>query len=98
MRPADDSNLIRLRILEKMARHRFWGRRHTSIDNIPKGFKPHIKNQILHELKRLIQEGLVLAKPTSYGLEVSLNPREKARIELEMDELEKKVSNFETFK
>jgi hypothetical protein len=34
----------------------------------------------------LIKEGLLLAKPTSYGLEVSLNPRRKAEIDKIIEE------------
>ena len=31
--------------------------------------------------KKLIKENIILSKPTNYGLEVSLNPKMKDRIE-----------------
>ncbi|MFQ5762423.1 MAG: hypothetical protein ACE5PO_05255 [Candidatus Bathyarchaeia archaeon] len=62
-------------ILEKMLRHEWIGGRHTSADNIPRGRPSHEHKAIKKELKNLIRDGWVTAKPTSYGLQVSLNPR-----------------------
>jgi len=38
--------------------------------------------------EELIKEGLLLTKPTSYGLEVSLNPRRKDEIDRIIELLE----------
>ena len=56
------------------------GRRHTSEDNVTKGFPKHAHGEIKKALKLLIKEGYIVPKPTSYGLEVSLNPRTIAEI------------------
>jgi len=67
--------LVEKKILEKMFYDRLIGARHTSADNIPKGFPKHLRGEVRKALRRLIRKGLVVAKPTSYGLEVSLNPK-----------------------
>lgn len=72
---------IRSRILFKMCRHRWWGGKHTAFDNIPKGFPKEFRNAVKQELEQLIREGLVVSKPTGYGLHVSLNVQKKAEIE-----------------
>ncbi|PDM26184.1 hypothetical protein CP083_05190 [Candidatus Bathyarchaeota archaeon B24-2] len=67
--------LVEKKILEKMFYDRLIGARHTSADNIPKGFPKHLRGEVRKALRSLIRKGLVVAKPTSYGLEVSLNPK-----------------------
>jgi hypothetical protein len=62
-------------ILSKMLYAHFIGERHTSEDNIPKGFPKHLRGDVKKALKNLIKQGYVTPKITSYGLEVSLNPR-----------------------
>tara|TARA_Y100000310_G_C20072243_1_gene529936 strand:- start:18 stop:269 length:252 start_codon:yes stop_codon:yes gene_type:complete len=58
-----------------------WGGSHTSIDNLPKGFPKHLRGEIKTIAKELIKREILLSKPTSYGLEVSLNPKKKHEIE-----------------
>ena len=74
------SEALRAWILFKLLRHRYWGGKHTSFDNIPKGKPKHQADQIKEVSKGLIKEGLILAKPTHYGLEISLNPEKKKKI------------------
>jgi hypothetical protein len=62
-------------ILEKLYKLRYIGGRHTSEDNVIKGFPKHARGDIKKALKLLVREGYIIPKPTSYGLEVSLNPR-----------------------
>jgi hypothetical protein len=62
-------------ILQKMLFEHFIGGKHTSADNIPKGFPKNERGEVKKALKNLIREGYVVPKITSYGLEVSLNPR-----------------------
>jgi hypothetical protein len=62
-------------ILSKMLYAHFIGKRHTSEDNIPKGFPKHLRGDVKKALKNLIKQGYVTPKMTSYALEVSLNPR-----------------------
>jgi len=61
-------------VLRKLFYHRYIGARHTSMDNIPKGFPKHEYKRVKKALKRLMKEGFLIVKPTSYGIEVSLNP------------------------
>lgn len=51
---------------------RFIGERHTSEDNIPKGFPKHERGDVRKALKNLKRQGYVISKITSYGMEVSL--------------------------
>lgn len=61
-------------IIHKLMRRNKWGHSHTSIDNITKGFPSHLGKELKKAAKELIKEGLIIPKPTSYGLEISLNP------------------------
>ena len=71
---------IKKRILKKLFRLHLWGAKHTSIDNLHKSFPSHLKGFVKKIVKELIKEELILTKPTSYGLEVSLNPQKKNEI------------------
>ncbi len=73
-------------ILKKLYRLRYVGGRHTSEDNVIKGFPKHARGELKKALKALIKEGYVVPKPTSYGLEVSLNPRMIAEIRQILEE------------
>lgn len=68
------------RIIVKLARHRYWGGRHTSIDNLPKGAPRERWEYIRKLIKELIAEGFLLTKPTHDGIHVSLNPKMKKEI------------------
>ncbi len=48
---------------------------HTSADNIPKGLPKHLRGNCKKAIKNLIRHGYIKPKNTSYGLEVSLEPR-----------------------
>ncbi len=61
--------------MEKLYKLGYVGGRHTSEDNVIKGFPKHARGALKKALKVLIKEGYIVPKPTSYGLEVSLNPR-----------------------
>lgn len=67
-------------ILHKFARHGWWKARHTSFDNIPKGAPKHLRGKIKDAAEQLIKDGLLIPKPTSYGMEVSLNFDRKKEI------------------
>ena len=62
-------------VLEKLYNHNVIGGKHTSEDNVPKSFPKHLRGDVKKALKSLIKQGYVTPKITSYGLEVSLNPR-----------------------
>lgn len=49
-------------ILRKLARHKYWGGKHTSIDNILKSFKKHLSKEVIKVTKSLIKEGYIIQK------------------------------------
>ncbi len=69
-----DDNALKAAVLRKMLMHRWIGGKHTALDNIPKGFPPHVRNDITRAAQELVKEGFIIRKPTSYGEHVSLNP------------------------
>ena len=66
---------IRKAILRKLYRLDYCGGRHTSIDNLTKGFPGHLKKEVKKESYLLIKEALLLSKPKPDSLHVFLNPR-----------------------
>ncbi|MBI2669006.1 hypothetical protein HYX14_04130 [Candidatus Woesearchaeota archaeon] len=58
-----------------------WAGAHTSVDNLPKGFPKHLRGDVKDVAQHLIKKHFLPAKPTPYGLEVSLNPEMKKEIE-----------------
>ncbi len=66
---------IQIQILKKMIYHGYIGGRHTSVDNICKGFPPHVKKEVRKEIRRLYNNCFLLTKPTNYGKQLSINPR-----------------------
>ena len=70
-------------ILRKLVRKRMWLHKHTNINNLPKGLSNNLKNskEVKKAIKELLQEQILLSKPTHYGLEISLNPKKIKEIE-----------------
>ena len=68
-------------IVKKLFHHGYVGGRHTAIENLQKGLPSHVKGDIKEAAKALIQEGILIPKPTAYGLHVSLNSRKRADID-----------------
>ncbi len=76
---------IKATILFKLHKRGNWGASHTAFDNIKKGFKDtelgkHAAKCVDKLAKELIRQGLIIPKPTHYGLQVSLNPRQSETI------------------
>lgn len=71
---------IKGKILHKLTRMGKFKHSHTSVDNLPKGFPPDIKGNVKELVKELIKEGILFVKPTSYGLEVSINSEKREKI------------------
>ncbi len=61
-------------ILRKLYRRRIIGGKHTAIENLTKSLPKHMIGKARDVVNELIKERFILAKPTSYGLQVSLNP------------------------
>ena len=76
---------IKATILLKLHKRGNWGGSHTGSENLHKGFKDadlgkHGAKLIDKLAKELIRQGWIVPKPTSYGLQVALNPRESQAI------------------
>ena len=68
-------NERQMAVLEKLIYLKCIGGRHTSKDNVIKGFPKHERGNIKKELRNLIKKGYILQKPTFCGMEVSINPK-----------------------
>lgn len=73
-------------LLHKLMNLRIIGNKHTSFDNLPKGFPKHLGKIVKQTAINLLKRQLLLSKQTSYGLEVSLNPRKLKEIEEIIDD------------
>ena len=76
---------IKAAILLKLYKRGNWGGSHTAYENLKKGFKEsELGKKGLKRVEKmardLVRAGLVILKPTSYGLQVSLNPRQNETI------------------
>ena len=83
----DSLDLIKAKLLFKLARRCNWGNSHTAFDNLKKGFKPKDHELVKIAAEELIKQNFIFRKPTNYGLHVSLN-HEKAK------EIKEIISNF----
>lgn len=77
----NDKEVLKATILKKLKRRGKWGGAHTSFDILVKGIPKHLRGEAKEVATELIKVGLLLSKPTSYGLEVSLNPERKEEID-----------------
>lgn len=79
----NDELIIKKFILRKLYRHRMWMHRHTNINNLPKGLSNNLRSskEVRKAIDELLKDNFLLSKPTSYGLEVSLNIKKKKEIE-----------------
>jgi hypothetical protein len=76
---------IKATLLLKLHKRGNWGACHTAFENLHKGFKEaalgkHGKKRIEKIGKDLIRQGWIISKPTSYGMQIALNPRENQAI------------------
>ena len=86
-----DEDKIKATILYHLRRKKVIGNVHTHYDTIKRGFSSHLGKDIEKIAKELIKQGLIITKPTSYGLQVSLN-KEKLK---EIEEFILKILNIE---
>ncbi len=83
----DSLELVKAKILFKLARRRNWGNSHTAFDNLKKGLKPKEQEIVKEAAEELIKENFLFKKPTSYGLHVSLNHEKAKEIKAKISEL-----------
>jgi hypothetical protein len=72
---------IKATVLFKLYKRGNWGASHTAFENLKKGFKESELGKggvkrVEKMAKELVRAGLIITKPTSYGFQVSLNPRQ----------------------
>ena len=68
-------------IVKKLFHHGYIGGRHTDIKNLEKGLPSHVRGDAKEVAKELIKEEILISKPTSYGVHVSLNLRAKDKFQ-----------------
>jgi hypothetical protein len=76
---------IRATILFKLHKRGNWGGSHTAFENLKKGFKDTEVGKgglkrVEKMARKLVRTGLIIQKPTGYGLQVSLNPKQNETI------------------
>jgi hypothetical protein len=76
---------IRATILFKLYKRGNWGGSHTAFENLKKGFKDSQLGKgglkrVEKFARELVRAGLIIPKPTGYGIQVSLNPRRNVEI------------------
>jgi hypothetical protein len=77
----NNREVLKATILKKLKRRGKWSGAHTSFDVLARGIPKHLRGAAKEVAMELIKDGLLLSKPTSYGLEVSLNPERKEEID-----------------
>ncbi len=87
----NNEDKIKATILYHLRRKKLIGNKHTHYDTIKKGFPSHLGKEIEKIAKELIKDGFIMTKPTSYGLQVSLN-KEKIK---EIEDFITKILNIE---
>jgi hypothetical protein len=68
-------------ILARLYADRIIGAKHTAFENLQRGFPKHLRGEARKAAKELIKKEVIMLKPTSYGLQVSLNPYKMAETE-----------------
>ncbi len=71
---------FRKHVLRKLFRHRVIGGKHTAFEHVMSGVPGHALGDLKKAAEELIKEGFILTKPTSYGLQISLNPEKMETI------------------
>ena len=85
-----DENVITATLLYHLRRKNVIGAKHTHYDSLKSGFPKHLGKEIEYAIKKLIKIEWLITKPTSYGLQVSLN---KDKIK-EIEDFIKKIKGF----
>ena len=75
------SDIIKARLLYHLRKKRVLGGVHTHFDTLKMGFPKHLGKEVENIAKQLIKDKWLITKPTSYGLQVSLNKEKLIEIE-----------------
>lgn len=71
---------VKFKILWHLYTHGYFGKRHTPIESLKRGLPSHFKGEAIGVAWELIHEGLLIAKKTVHGTDVSINPRRAKEI------------------
>ena len=82
---------IKATMLYHLRRKRIIGAKHTHFDTLKMGFPSHLGKDVKNIAEQLLKQRYIVTKPTSYGLQVSLN-KEKIK---EIEEFIKRVLGYE---
>lgn len=77
----NNEDKIKATLLYHLRRKKVIGGVHTHFDTLVRGFPNHLGKDVKKIAQSLIKSELILAKPTSYGLQVSLNKSKIAQID-----------------
>jgi hypothetical protein len=71
------SNLdeLSVRILERLYNHGKIGGSHAHTESVIRGLPSHLKGNAIRAVKKLIKDGYIIQHPTSYGMQIALNPQ-----------------------
>ena len=81
---ATDTDIKRT-ILRKMLRHGYIGGKHTSIDNLPKGFPKSERGRVMMIVQIMLKQGYFIKRRKPDALHVSLNPRVLSQVKTEIE-------------
>ena len=81
--PTDEA--IKLAVLRKMLRHEYIGERHTSVDNLPKGFPKSERGSVKKVVQQMAREGYFIVRPKPDSIHVSLDPRILPQVKREIE-------------
>lgn len=73
-------NRPQLAILDKLFGLNSWGKNHTDIDDLVKGFPSHVRKDLKKECRKLMREGLIIKKMDRGRLHVYLNLKRREDI------------------
>ena len=77
----ENEDQIKATMLYHLRRKRIIGAKHTPYDTLKFGFPSHMGKEIENIAKELVKQDYIITKPTSYGLQVSLNHDKLKEIE-----------------
>ena len=76
---------IKTVILRKLIIHNIWGAKHTNYEFVQKGLPKELRGFAKDVADGLIKNGILLSHPTSYGMQISLNPEKAKEIKAALD-------------
>lgn len=76
---------IRQTLFRKMLYQGYIGGKHTSVENLPKGFPKDLRKKVQKIIQDLIKEGYFIVKPKPDSWHVSLNPKLLQQVKKEID-------------